>query len=166
MQSAVPAVLTPTQRWSAKGFGIFLTILAAALAVVSVLLAPLLRQSFLSVYAQVLFWIGLGYILASMLAWTGFANVYRYSPTLYFGSPSYRQRIVKGEMYREGRDRESLWIGSLFGLTLIGLSGLVGFVAVEGATWISFATLGAVLGLAVVLAQVALRRRTAAAADK
>lgn len=166
MQRAVPAVLTPTQRWSVKGFGIFLAILAVALAVLSVLLAPLLHQPFLSVYAQVLFWIGLGYIFASLLAWTGFANVYRYSPTLFLGSPSYRQRIAKGEMYREGRDRESLWIGSLFGLALMGLSGLVGLVDAERATGISFAALGAVLLLAALVARVRLRRRTGGAAGK
>jgi len=81
-----------------------------------------LRGDFLALYVQVLFWIGLGYILTSVLAWTGFANVYRYSPTLYIGSPSYRQRVASGALYWEGRSTAALVGGVLFGGGLIALA--------------------------------------------
>jgi len=166
MQSAVPPELTPKLRWSTKGFVAFLAFMALFLAILAAILAPVLQASFLAVYPQVLFWIGLAYILASLLAWTGFANLYRYSWTLFVGSRSYRQRIAKGDLYREGRDEEALLIGSLFGLALIGLSGLVGLLGEGGTTWISLAALAAAAAFGGLAARVARRRRTARAVVK
>ena len=161
MQSAVPPELTPKLRWSTRGFAAFLAFVALLIAVLAAILAPVVQLSFLGVYPQVLFWIGLAYVLASLLAWTGFANLYRYSPTLFAGSRSYRQRMARGDMYREGRDEESLLIGSLFGLVLTGLSGLIGLLGAAAATWISLAALAAVAAFGVLAARVARRRRTA-----
>jgi cobalamin synthase len=64
--------------------------------------------------------LGIGYVFASLLAWTGFGNLYRYSPTLFLGSRSYRQAVARGSIGKEGRDPQSLWIGVLFGLSLLG----------------------------------------------
>ncbi len=166
MQSAVPPEYRPTMRWSAKGFAAFLSFMALLLAVLTALVAPVVQLSFLSVYPQVLFWIGLAYILASLLAWTGFANLYRCSPTLFVGSRSYRARIAKGDMYREGRDEESLLIGSLFGLALMGLGGLLGLLTAEGASWVSIAALAAAVAFAGLVARLARRRRAASASTK
>lgn len=74
----------------------------------------------ISLYQLLLGLMGVGYVFASVLAWTGFANIYRYSPTLYFGSMSYRRSVVRGELAAEGRDSEALAIGTLFGLSLAG----------------------------------------------
>lgn len=87
-----------------------------------ILLAILLRQDIVAILAQVFFWVGIGYMAAATFAWTGFANLYRYSPTLLFGSPSYRRQIIKGEIWKEGRDNGSFITGLCFGLALLGLS--------------------------------------------
>ncbi len=138
---------------------VLLVLMLVFAGVLTALVAPLLRMAFLTAYSQALFALGLAYLVASVLAWTGFANLYRYSPTLFVGSRSYRQRITKGEMYREGRDEESLLIGSLFGLALIGLGGLAGLVDAEGLSWISFLALGAVALAGLVAARLWGRRR-------
>jgi pheromone shutdown protein TraB len=39
---------------------------------------------------------------------------------LFFGSRSYRQTVARGPIGKEGRDAQSLWIGVLFGLSLLG----------------------------------------------
>ena len=87
-----------------------------------VLLAAILRMDVVSVLMQVYFWVGIGYIAASALAWTGFANMYRYSPTLFVGLPSYRRQIIKGQIWKEGRDNEAFLIGLCFGLAVLGLA--------------------------------------------
>ncbi len=94
----------------------------AVFAVLGGILAMLLRQDLISILAQVFFWVGIGYMAAATFAWTGFANLYRYSPTLLFGSPSYRRQIVKGNIWKEGRDNGSFITGLCFGLALLGLS--------------------------------------------
>ncbi len=159
MQAAIPPALTPRTPWSLKGFAALLAVMLVFAGVLTALVAPLLRMGFLAAYSQALFVLGLAYVVASVLAWTGFANLYRYSPTLFAGSRSYRQRITKGEMYREGRDEESLLIGSLFGLSLIGLGGLAGLLDPEGASWISAVALGAVALAALAAARLWSRRR-------
>ena len=63
---------------------------------------------------------GVGYVFASILSWTGFGNLYRYSPTLFIGSHSYRRTFAQGTIAKEGRDRGSLGIGISFGLALLG----------------------------------------------
>jgi len=73
-----------------------------------------------ALYQLFLVFLGVGYVFASILSWTGFGNLYRYSPTLFIGSPSYRKTITKGDMRKEGRDQASLAVGILFGLALLG----------------------------------------------
>ncbi|HWM51420.1 MAG TPA: hypothetical protein VNO76_08760 [Thermoplasmata archaeon] len=80
----------------------------------------LLSRSFLGLLRLALSFLGLGYVIASVLAWTGFGNLYRYSPTLLAGSRSYRQMVARGPIAKEGRDPQSLWIGILFGIALLG----------------------------------------------
>ncbi len=80
----------------------------------------LLSRSFLGLLRLALSFLGLGYVIASVLAWTGFGNLYRYSPTLLAGSRSYRQMVAHGPIAKEGRDPQSLWIGILFGIALLG----------------------------------------------
>lgn len=86
------------------------------------LLAAILHLEFLSVLMQVYFWVGIGYLAASALAWTGFANLYRYSPTLFVGLPSYRRQIIKGQIWKEGRDNEAFLIGICFSLAILALA--------------------------------------------
>src|SRR6266571_4967175 len=74
----------------------------------------------LVLYRLLLAFMGVGYVFASILSWTGFGNLYRYSPTLFVGSPSYRRSIAQGDMRKEGRDQTSLTVGILFGLALLG----------------------------------------------
>lgn len=91
---------------------------------------------FLYVTMLVYLWGGFAYILASLLAWTGFANLYRYSPTLFIGSRSYRRQVVRGDLWKEGRDDESLVIGIAFGAALMGLGAVLWnplFILVDGA---------------------------------
>lgn len=98
---------------------LFVVVFFAALGLV---LALLLHQPLRDILAQVFFWVGIGYMAASAFAWTGFANLYRYSPTLFVGLPSYRRQIIKGEIWKEGRDNGALLVGLCFGLALLGLA--------------------------------------------
>ena len=113
-------------------------VIVGIIAVVGSRLVPL---DAIGIYQLLLAALGVAYVFASVLAWTGFANLYRYSPTLYIGSRSYRRSIVRDPVWREGRDAEALSLGVLFGLALVAtgvaLSGwlfallvLVGTVAV------------------------------------
>ncbi len=106
---------------SVSGFLKTYVLIVVIFLVIAVVLTLLLHWPFLEVAAQVYLWIGVGYVFASVLAWTGFANLYRYSPTLFLGSPSYRQQIIRGQLWKEGRDSGSLLVGSAFGLALMGL---------------------------------------------
>ena len=74
----------------------------------------------LDLYRLLLGFMGGGYVFASILSWTGFGNLYRYSPTLFIGSHSYRRTFAQGTIAKEGRDRGSLGIGISFGLALLG----------------------------------------------
>jgi len=74
----------------------------------------------LDLYRLLLGFMGVGYVFASILSWTGFGNLYRYSPTLFVGSYSYRRMMAQGTIAKEGRDRGSLGIGVFFGLALLG----------------------------------------------
>ena len=80
-------------------------------------------------YRLLLGFMGVGYVFASILSWTGFGNLYRYSPTLFIGSQSYRRTFAQGTIAKEGRDRGSLGIGISFGLALLGSAvALVGWI--------------------------------------
>src|SRR6058998_1335174 len=74
----------------------------------------------IALYRLLLGFTGVGYVFASILSWTGFGNLYRYSPTLFMGSHSYRRMVAQGTIASEGRDRGSLEIGIFFGLALLG----------------------------------------------
>jgi hypothetical protein len=158
------AAVTSKKGFAFRSFLIFVTVVAIILGILSYALAIFLKQDALMLYTQVLFFFGLAYIFASALAWTGFANLYRYSPTLLVGSRSYRRTVVHGDLYWEGRDQESLLIGSIFGLALMGLSALTALFSAEGVPWFfAFAILSIGL-LAVLLAYVVIRRRRDAVA--
>ncbi len=111
--------MQPELRRFAK---LYLVVVAFFL-LLGVLLAYLLRMDLLFILAEVYFWMGMAYIAASTLAWSGVANMYRYSPTLFIGSRSYRQQIVRSKMGQEGRDDRSFLVGLAFGGSLMGLAG-------------------------------------------
>lgn len=100
----------------AKAYGLTVVIVG----LIAFAVARFAKLDFISLYQLLLVAIGVAYVFASILAWTGFSNLYRYSPTLYIGSPSYRRSIVHREMLMEGRDAEALALGVLFGLALVG----------------------------------------------
>lgn len=99
--------------------------IVAVLFLLGLLLAVVANQPLLLILVQVYFWVGIAYVGASTLAWTGFANIYRYSPTLFTGSPSYRQQVVGRQIWNEGRDNRALLIGLTFGIALIGLAAVL-----------------------------------------
>src|SRR5439155_1240266 len=78
------------------------------LGIVAYVASRFLSTDLFTLYQLFLVFLGVGYVFASILSWTGFGNLYRYSPTLFIGSPSYRKAIAKGDIRKEGRDRESL----------------------------------------------------------
>lgn len=96
-------------------------VIAAILLVFALVIAVIAHSSFLYITMLVYLWGGFAYVLASLLAWTGFANLYRYSPTLFIGSRSYRRQVVRGDLWKEGRDDESLVLGIAFGAALMAL---------------------------------------------
>jgi hypothetical protein len=104
-----------------RRFAKFYVVVAAFFFVIGVILAYLLHRDLLNMLAQVYFWMGLAYIAASTLAWSGVANMYRYSPTLFIGSRSYRQQIFRSKMGQEGRDDHAYLLGLAFGGALMGL---------------------------------------------
>lgn len=88
--------------------------------IIAVAVSRLASLDPIGIYRLLLAGFGVAYVFASLLAWTGFANLYRYSPTLYIGSHTYRRAIVRDHLWEEGRDAEALGLGILFGLALIG----------------------------------------------
>jgi len=104
-----------------RGFVEIYLVVVAIFLVVGLIVATLLRQPVLSTLAEVYVFLGVAYVGASTLAWSGVANLYRYSPTLLIGSRSYRQQVVRGKMWLEGRDDPAFLIGLSFGGALLGL---------------------------------------------
>ncbi len=101
---------------------VFAKIYAVAVAILALLaigIGRLASMDILPIYQLILVLIGVAYVFSSVLAWTGFASLYRFSPTLYIGSPSHRRFVMRPEILKEGRNTEALVIGSLFGLALI-----------------------------------------------
>ena len=103
-----------------RSFGKAYIVAVVALGIVAYVVSRLLSRDPLILYQLFLVFLGVGYVFASVLSWTGFANLYRYSPTLFVGLPSYRRTVAQGEMGKEGRDRRALAVGILFGLALLG----------------------------------------------
>ncbi len=113
--------MEPELRRFAKLF----VVVVAFFFVIGVILAYLLRMDLVFILEEVYFWMGLAYIAASTLAWSGVANMYRYSPTLFIGSRSYRQQIFRSKMGQEGRDDRSFLVGLAFGGSLMGLAAAI-----------------------------------------
>lgn len=124
-------------------------VIVAVLFVLALLFAVVANASLVAIAWQVYALAGVAYVAASLLAWTGFANLYRYSPTLFVGSPSYRRHVIRSDMWKEGRDNQALVVGVAFGLALMALGAAL-------ASWIFL--LVDVVGVAVVGALL-LRRR-------
>jgi len=103
-----------------RSFGKAYVVAVVALGIVAYVASRFLSMDPFALYQLFLVFLGVGYVFASILSWTGFGNLYRYSPTLYIGSPSYRKAIAKGDIRKEGRDQTSLAVGILFGLALLG----------------------------------------------
>ncbi len=101
-------------------FGKAYLVAVIALGILAFVASRFVTMDALALYQLVLAFMGVGYVFASVLSWTGFGNLYRYSPTLFIGSQSYRRTIVQGTIAKEGRDRGSLGIGIFFGLALLG----------------------------------------------
>ena len=104
-----------------RGYIQLYLIVAVLFFVIGVILANLLHQDLVFVLSEVYLWIGLAYVAASTLAWSGVANLYRYSPTLLIGSRTYRQQVVRGRIWEEGRDNRAFVVGLSFGGALMGL---------------------------------------------
>src|SRR5207245_11686646 len=127
-----------------RSFGKAYVVAVVALGLVAYVASRFLSANPFALYQLFLVFLGVGYVFASILSWTGFGNLYRYSPTLFIGSPSYRKAIAKGDIRKAGRDRESLAVGILFGLALL-VSGVAlhvclfssGVLAVAVGVWYS-----------------------------
>lgn len=110
-------------------------VIAAILVLFSAIIAVIAHAAFLYVAMLVFLWGGLAYVLSALLAWTGFANFYRYSPTLFIGSRSYRRQIVRGDLFKEGRDDGSLLLGMAFGGAVMAVGAVLWnplFILVDG----------------------------------
>jgi hypothetical protein len=103
-----------------RSFGKAYIVAVVALGIVAYVASRIVSMDSFALYQLFLVFLGAGYVFASVLSWTGFGNLYRYSPTLFIGSPSYRKAIAKGDIRKEGRDQGSLAVGILFGLALLG----------------------------------------------
>jgi len=103
-----------------RSFGKAYLVAVVALGIVAYVASRFLTTNAFALYQLFLVFLGGGYVFASILSWTGFGNLYRYSPTLFIGLPSYRKAMAKGDIRKEGRDRQSLAVGILFGLALLG----------------------------------------------
>ena len=104
-----------------RTFLLALGVTLAVLAGLAALLAGKLRWNFILMWAALLVAIGGAYVFFAIFAWTGFANVYRVSPTLFFGLPSYRQVVLRGVVLKEGRDADALAVGLAFGGSLVAI---------------------------------------------
>ena len=99
--------------------------ISAVLLAISIVVAFVTRLSILYVVMLMFLWGGFAYLCAAILAWTGFGNLYRYSPTLFIGSRSYRKQIVSRDVWKEGRDDDALLIGLAFGAALMALGAAI-----------------------------------------
>jgi hypothetical protein len=103
-----------------RSFGKAYVVAVVALGIVAYVASRFLSTDLFTLYQLFLVVLGVGYVFTSILSWTGFGNLYRYSPTLFLGLPSYRRTVAQGDMGKEGRDRQALAVGILFGLALLG----------------------------------------------
>jgi hypothetical protein len=140
-------------RSAASVFAKAYVIAVAAISLLAIAIGALASVDPLGLARSLFVVIGIAYVFASILAWTGFANIYRYSPTLFISSPSYRRTVMQGKMSQEGRDAEALGIGLLFGFILVGTG-----LALSGGP---FTILGIGVAVGILLVVRSLRRRTA-----
>ncbi len=120
-------------RRALLSFGKAYAVTVIVLVVLAFVVARVASRDPVTLLQLLLVLMGVGYVFAAILAWTGFANIYRYSPTLFIGSRSYRRSIVRGDMAEEGRGSEALAVGVLFGLALLGLGiALTGWIFAAG----------------------------------
>src|SRR3989442_3417988 len=89
-----------------RSFGKAYIVAVVALGIVAYVVSRFLSMDPFALYQLFLVFLGVGYVFSAVLSWTGFGNLYRYSPTLFIGSPSYRKTIAKREIRKESRDRE------------------------------------------------------------
>ena len=116
-----------------RSFGKAYVLAVVALGIVAYVTSRFVTTNPIALYQLFLVFLGVGYVFASILSWTGFGNLYRYSPTLFIGSPSYRRTVAHGDIGKEGRDRQSLAIGIFFGLALLGAGvALLGWLFAAG----------------------------------
>src|SRR5216117_4504103 len=101
-------------------FGKAYIVAVLALGILAFVASRFVTIDALDLYRLLLGFMGVGFVFASILSWTGFGNLYRYSPTLFVGSYSYRKAVAHGDIRKEGRDRQALAVGILFGLALLG----------------------------------------------
>ncbi len=107
-----------------RGLSSFAKVYLAVVAIflpIAYVVAVLLHQDLLLTLSEVYLGIGFAYVAASTFAWSGLANIYRYSPTLLLGSRTYREQVVRGSMWKEGRDDKAFLLGVGFGGALMGL---------------------------------------------
>ena len=110
-------------------FGKAYVVAVLALGILAFVASRFVTIDAFDLFRLLLGFMGVGYVFASILSWTGFGNLYRYSPTLFVGSHSYRRVFAQGTIAKEGRDRGSLGIGISFGLALLGSAlALVGWI--------------------------------------
>src|SRR5437899_12496354 len=121
-----------------RSFGKAYIVAVVDLGIVALVSARMLSMDPLALYQLLLVVLGVGYVFASILSWTGFGNLYRYSPTLFLGLPSYRRTVAQGDMGKEGRDRQALAVGMLFGFAILGSGvALLGWLFAEGIVEVS-----------------------------
>jgi len=94
-----------------RSFGKAYIIAVVVLGIVAYLGSRWLSTDLIALYPLILASLGVAYVFASILSWSGFGNLYRFSPTLFIGSPSYRQAMMHGDIFKEGRDRHALAVG-------------------------------------------------------
>ncbi len=104
-----------------RSFVIVYLVVVAVFLPIAYVVATMLHRDLILTLAQVYLGIGFAYVVASIFAWSGLANFYRYSPTLFVGSRTYRQQIVRGNIWKEGRDDHAFVLGLGFGGALMGL---------------------------------------------
>ena len=139
---------------------VFLAVVAVtllALAGLAALLVRFIPWDFLTMWTAVLVGLGAAYVFYAFFAWTGFANLYRVSPTLFFGLPSYRRVVVRSQMLKEGRDPDAFAYGLALGGTLVAIGAALYsliFVAVD------LAALALVIGVLLVVRRTGARARS------
>src|SRR5438876_11894590 len=77
-----------------RSFGKAYVVAVVALGIVAYVTSRFLTADPIGLYQLFVVFLCLRYVFASILPWTGFGNLYRYSPTLFIGSPSYRKAVA------------------------------------------------------------------------